>query len=293
MTADSSGPTRARKWAWLRWAAAIALVFAAHVILIFIFGARKPVAPVVVRHAPSLALVNESPGDWLPLNNATLFALPGNNGFAASMWAQLPPMPIHPPHWTEEPRWLNPSNSLQMAGLFASFNRFANTNRFVRVHFEYNVPPAVAAPATPTQPPMAQQSTLRIEGALAGRRLLNSIQLPSWPDSDIDGPTIVQVLVNAAGDVVSAVLLPQALLSQGNSWEPPLTDNQHADQWAVTMSRSLRFAPLPDGDAGQPDISGGQSGENSVAPSRLAIGRLIFNWRTIPQSGTNTNGSSF
>lgn len=285
MTADSPGPTRGRKWTWLRWTAAIAIVFAAHVVLIFIFGARKPVAPVSVRHASSLALVNDAPGDWLPLNDATLFALPGNYGFAASMWAELPPMPIHPPHWSEEPRWLSPSNTLQMAGLFASFNQFAQTNRFVRIHFEFYVPPTTAAPATPTQPPIAQLSTLRVEGELAGRLLLTPIKLPSWPDSDIDEPTIVQVLVNAAGDVVSAVLLPQSVLSPGNSWEPPLTDNQHADKWAVAMARSLRFAPLP-------DAADGPAVQNSTL-SRMAIGKLIFNWQTVPQSAATTNVSNF
>lgn len=287
MNADSQGPTPIRKWSWLRWTAAIGIVFAAHVVLIFIFGARKPAAPVPVRHSPSLALVDQSPGDWLPLNNATLFALPGNNGFAASMWAELPPMPIHPPHWTEEPRWLSPSNTVQVAGLFASFNQFAKTNRFVRIHFEYNVPPSIAAPATTTQPPIAQQSTLRIEGELAGRLLLTPIKLPSWPDSDIDAPTIVQVLVNAAGEVVSAVLLPQEVLSQGNSWEPPLTDNQHADKWAVANARSLRFAPLPASDASQPGFVGGPVQNSGL--SRLAIGKLIFNWQTLPQTATNVS----
>jgi hypothetical protein len=277
MTVDSPGPTLIRRWSWLHWTAAIAIVFAAHVVLIFIFGARKPAPPVPVQNTPSLSLVDASPGDWLALNNAALFALPGNNGFAASLWAELPPPNLRfKQDLTEQPHWLTLSNSVQMAGLFAAFKSFIKTNRFPVVHFEFNLSPEVAAPATPTQPPIAQQSTLEIDGELAGRRLLSPVILPSWQDADIDAPSIVQVLVNPAGNVVSSALLPQEIMSQGNSWEPPLTHNAKADRWAVEQARSLRFAPLPSSDSAASD-----------AQSRLAIGQLIFNWQTVPQLATN------
>lgn len=277
MSADTPGPGPIRKWSWLQWTVVIALVFAAHVVLIFIFGARKPPPSVPLQPAPSLSLVNESPEDWLALNDAALFALPGNNGFAASMWTGLPLLDIHfRPDPTEAPHWLTLSNSVQMAGLFAPFKSFIKTNHFAAVHFEFNLPPEVAAPATATQPPIAEVSTLQIESGLAGRRLLSPVKLPSWPDSDVDAPSVVQVLVNAAGNVVSAVLLPQEIMSQGNSWEPPLVDNREADRWAVELARSLSFAPLPANEA---------AGSNPLA--RMAIGQLIFNWHTVPQTGTN------
>lgn len=265
-------------WSWGQWTAAIAIVFAIHIILIFMFGARKTAPPVAVRNAPSLSLVNESPGDWLTLNNATLFALPGNDGFAASMWTEGAPLNlIVKQDWTEAPHWLTLSNSVQMTGLFTDFKSFVETNRFAAIHFEYSLPPQVAAPATPTQPPIAQQSTLQIEGGLASRRLLNPVKLPSWQDTDIDAPSVVQVLVNASGNVVSAALLPQEIMSQGSSWEPSLAHNREADRWAVEAARSLRFTPLP---------SDGTGGLDS--PGRLAIGQLIFDWQTVPV--TNTNG---
>jgi hypothetical protein len=277
MNADSSGPTPTRSWSWPQWTAAIAIVFVIHVVLIFIFGARKPPPPLPVQHTPSLSLVNESPGDWLALNDTTLFALPGNNGFAASMWTELRPLNlIVKQDWTEAPHWLNISNSVQMAGLFTPFESFVKTNRFAAVHFEFNLPPEIAAPATPAQPPIAQQSTLQIEGGLATRPLLNPVKLPSWQDSDVDAPSIVQVLVNAAGNVVSAALVPQEIMSQGNSWEPPLAHNSGADRWAVDLARSLRFAPAPSEQA---------AGSNALA--RLAIGQLIFNWQTVPVIHTN------
>ena len=61
-------------------------------------------------------------------------------------------------------------------------------------------------------------------------------------------PSQVQVLVNAAGEVVSAVLLPA-----DNSWEAT-GRYAAADQRAWTLARTARFTPGP----------------------RLTMGRLIF-----------------
>jgi hypothetical protein len=276
MTADSSGSTPIRRWSWLRWVSAVAVVFAAHVVLILAFGEHKPPAPVRVRHTPSLALVGESPGDWQALNDATLFALPENDGFSASMWTEIAPLDISEKIPPEEPHWLSPSNSMVMARLGAAFKGFVQTNHVAVIHFEFNLPPQVAAPVASLQPPIAPQSTLEIQGALAGRRLLNPVNLPSWQDADVDAPSIVQVLVDAAGNVVSAALLPQQIMSQQNSWEPPLVDNANADQWAVELARTLRFSPLPSPTIGGPNL-----------PPALAIGRLIFNWQTVPVTTTN------
>ena len=279
MSAETPEPRPMPGWSWLRWTTAIAIVFAVHVALIFVFGARKPVPTVRVQRTTSLSLVDESPGDWLALNDATLFALPGNNGFAASMWTELPPLDIHfRQDWTEAPHWLTISNPVQMAGLFAPFRSFIKTNHFAAVHFEFNLPAEVVAPSAPTEPPIAQQSTLQIEGGLAGRHLpgAGTVQLPSWPDADVDAPSVVQVVVNAAGDVVSAVLLPQEIMSQGTSWEPPLVDKKEADRWAIEFARSLHFTPLP---------SNGAAPANPLAG--LVIGQLIFNWHTVPQSPTD------
>lgn len=277
MNADAPGPPPIQRWTWSRWAAAIAIVFALHVVLIFIFGEYKPVQSVPVRNTPSLALVNDSPGDWQALNDPTLFALPANNGFAGSIWAEIP-LSLEPRRWPdkiEAPHWLSPTNSVLAASLGATFNTFVQTNRYVAIHFEFSPPTQVAVPEVPAEPPLPGRSTMQIEGGLAGRHLLTPVTLPAWEDTGVDAPSVVQVLVDAAGNVVSAALLPQDIMTQGNPWEPRLNDDKSADQWAVTMARTLRFAELPTDAA------------RTNALSRLAIGQLIFNWRTMPVTTTN------
>lgn len=270
------GPPPIRRWTWSRWAIAVAVVFALHVVLIFTFGEHKPASSVPVKNTPSLALVSESPGDWQALNDATLFALPGNNGFAGSMWAEIPlSLELRKHDTIEAPHWLSSTNSVLTAGLGAAFDTFVQTNRYIAIHFEFNPPAQVAAPDFPAQPPLPNRSTMRIDGELAGRHLLNRVTLPAWQDSGVDAPSVVQVLVDAAGNVVSAALLPQDIMTQGNPWEPPLNDNKSADQWAVALARALRFTQLPTDAA------------RTNALSSLAIGQLIFNWQTMPVTTTN------
>jgi hypothetical protein len=77
-------------------------------------------------------------------------------------------------------------------------------------------------------------------------------------------PSKVQVLASAAGDVVSAVLLPS-----DNSAEAA-AHYDAADQRALELASTARFAPA----------------------KNLTIGQMIFNWRTIPVTTTNDNSNA-
>ena len=72
-------------------------------------------------------------------------------------------------------------------------------------------------------------------------------------------PSRVQVLVDEAGDVVSAVLLPPDNPAEAAGHDAA------ADQRALALARAARFAPS----------------------SRLTVGQMIFNWRTVPPPATN------
>jgi hypothetical protein len=97
---------------------------------------------------------------------------------------------------------------------------------------------------------------------LAQRRLLNEneIHLPSLTFNDVLAPSKVQALVDAEGKVVSAVLLPSE-----NPIET-LGRTDKGDTNALAVARGLRFSPS----------------------SRLTVGQLIFNWRTVAPPATNS-----
>ena len=71
--------------------------------------------------------------------------------------------------------------------------------------------------------------------------------LPPLPFNDVLPPGRVQALVDAAGNVVSAVLLEPSGL-------------ELADTNALAIARNARFAPA----------------------AQLTFGEIIFNWHTIP-----------
>jgi len=256
------------KWTWMRWLVVVAIVLAFHVLLIFIFGARKPITPAVVKDVPSLTLADAPAQDWLNLNDATLFALPSANGFAGMMWVELPPLPFRRQDWTEPPRWL----ALPAGELGADFHHFVQTNQFVQIQLELNLPPPLAAPVVAMQPPLPAASTVQVQG-LASRGLLTAMKLPSWPFEDVIAPSVVQVLVDANGNVVSAVLLPPE-----NALEPNVIRDPDADDYAVAQARTARFAPAPS--------NAGSMGTSRVGA--LAFGRLIFNWQTVPKTKNAT-----
>jgi hypothetical protein len=133
------------------------------------------------------------------------------------------------------------------------------TNRFVASQFELKPPTKFIAPVALVEPDLAKTSTLRIEGSLTQRRLLTPMNLPSWPYADVIAPSKVQALVNEAGNVVSAILLPS-----DNSLEA-LSHYGAADHRALELARAARFAPSPG----------------------LTIGRFVFDWHTVAPPVTN------
>jgi TonB family protein len=76
--------------------------------------------------------------------------------------------------------------------------------------------------------------------------------LPSWPYADVLAPSVVQAVVDAPGNVVSTVLLSPS-------------GYDAADQRALELARAMRFTPS----------------------SHLTIGRMIFNWHTVPPPAMN------
>ena len=241
-------------WTRSRWLTVVVLVFAAHVGLLFAFGTRQPIVPRRPTKVPALQLAGDA-GEILALTDPTLFALPHPMEFASAF--RLQTSALQPPsfRWTEPSGWLPLSSNV----LGAVFDEFMQTNRFAGFKLQLKPPLEFSAPVAPTEPALAPASILRIEGDLAQRRLLNPVLVPSLPYPDVIAPSQVQVLVDAAGNVVSAVVLP------ADNPQESASRYDGADRRALELARTARFAP----------------------GSRLTLGRLTFNWHTVPPPATN------
>ena len=236
-------------WSRRRWWTLVALVFAAHLGLIFALGDRKPVRPRPPAFAPTLRLAAAS-DELFALNDPTLFALPHHKGFAGATWLQKPAVKFQPFRWTETPRLL----ALPVEALGATFAQFMRTNLPARFELEIKPAPELTLPVVPEVGRVtAARSTLRAAGGLANRRLLNPPELPAWPAADLLTNSLVQVLLNADGNVIS----PNLLAGSGSP---------KADQFALDFAKTARFEPLRNGAA------------------KLCVGTMIFEWHTVPET---------
>ena len=252
-------PKRAAGWSRERWLMLVALVFAAQVGFIFALGERQFGSPRAAVNVPTLKLADDS-DELLALDDPTLFALPHVNDFASAVWLQMPAEPQPPFRWAEFPQ----PPPLTADNLGAVFRRFMRTNQLAAPPLDFKPEPKLSEPVLPLPPAFAANSTLQIAGDLAKRKWLNPISLTNWPYADVIATSRVQVLVDEAGDVVSAVLLPS------DNPEEAASHYNDADQYAVELARAARFAPA----------------------SHLTVGRLIFNWRAVPPPAPNPPGGS-
>jgi hypothetical protein len=232
----------------------VVLAIAAHLTLIFVFGAKKQIAPRPPVNVPQLQFANNA-DELVELDNPALFALPNAHDFSSAIW-QSPPGLAQPRfRYHEEPRWL----PLAPENLGATFAQFVQTNQFGRFSLDFKPGPLFATPAADLTADLPRSSTLNIAGELARRKLISSPALLSLPLNDIIAPSKVQLMVDRIGNVVSAVLLPPE-----NSIEAAGRDST-ADTNAVALALKFKFSPGPE----------------------LTAGVAIFHWYTIPVISTN------
>ncbi len=242
----------------------VAVAFLAQAALIFLLAERQQPPPSLPQFATRIQLAADGSSaqrlaGLLTVSDPTAFALPNFHGFSGAAWLTFAPMTYQLTDWTEPPRWL----ALDERRLGQAFSAFVATNISPPLLIADKPLPrltvaAVYAPADllPTQ------SVLRLEEDLARRSLLAPPSLPSWPHTDVLTNSIVQLLVDAEGQTLSAVLLAASGLSD-------------ADNYALKLANRARFQPLRRPD-GRPDITG-----------PLSWGKMIFQWHTIAPPATN------
>ena len=223
------------------------LFLAGHLVLIGFLGTKKQNVARTLNSVPQWQMA-EIGNEFIALNDPTLFALPHANDFATRFWNRTPT--IAPPdfRWTEAPRWL----PLSREGLGAAFREFVQTNDFVGTPLDFKPSPKLDAPALSQETVLPQFSTLQISGALASRRAIQNVTVPTLLFNDVIAPSRLQAVVEPDGNIVSVVLLESSGYSE-------------ADQIALRLGRAVRFAPAP----------------------KVSIGELIFKWHTVATNAIN------
>lgn len=252
-------------WSRRRWWWTITLLLAAHLGLVFWLGERGPIRRRWPAQVPTLRLLPEGSAELLALDDPTLFALPHRRGFAGLAELATSAFPERPSDWSEEARWL----PLPVAQLGLAFRRFAETNDFHATRLPLLVEPEGAFYEPVPQSGSPAQSSLSIEGELAGRRLLGPLDLPVWQSSDLLTNSVVQVLVNAHGRPVSVILLNL----------PAGSGLKKADDHALAQAWTARFEPV--------GTEGPQAWPAASPLARLTWGTLVFQWHTDPVPPTN------
>jgi hypothetical protein len=256
-TEDAAGtsnrkPSRLRPGMWI----AIALVFAAQVALLFWLGNPPPARPSQTPAPPVIHLGADDSRELLALQDPTLFVLPHRENFSGAAWLQMPALNFTPTDWTEPARPL----PLPPEQLGAAYVAFMQTNLPPR--YQPEMDSGLAVDSTPMEP-IATHSALRIEGALARLRVLTPLRLPPQTNSDLLTNTVVQLLVDARGNPFSPVIVSGC-------------GSRDADAAALSFTKALRFEPAQAAALG------------TVRPDKMILGKLIFEWQTVPPSATNS-----
>lgn len=258
MTSASAEPGR---WRASRWGSFLVLVMALQVFLISWLGEQTSVPPRRVVATPTYHLINDSSNQWLALQDPTLFALPHLHGFSGTNWLGIDWVDFKAKDWTEPPRWY-PLPVQELGAGFKSFVAHSEAPHFPG--FKLPSPEWIAPDVIPALP-ITQPSSLRIEGPLAGRRLLSDFRLPPQPGTELLTNSVVQLAVDARGYTFSAVLLPN------NGTRDP--DQSRADQYALNLAERARFAAIP--------TTGNAVGD-------VTFGNMVFQWETVPKTSTNS-----
>ena len=252
-------PDTSGSWSRGRWWLAVVLVCAVQFGLIFALGERRPPASRPVGDPQRLGLA-VTHGELLELQDPTLFAMPHARGFSGESWRRAAAVTFPAFHWSEPTRPL----SLPVARLGEGFHRFMQTNVFASFTLEAKPAPEIQAPdAGEIVEALPAASRLEIAGGFTSIRLLNPPTLRAWRNSELLTNTVVQALVDADGNVLSASTLP------------PGSGLPDADRLAFDLTRGFRFGPV--------------AAERWLAnPLReMTRGCLIFHWRTEPPATTN------
>ena len=259
MNAEFGSSDERERWPAHFWWGVAGLVLAAQVALIFWLGDQGPTRPGSSPAPFTWQVAGRVSNELLALNDPTLFALPHRESFSGPAWLTITNMGAAPFVWSEPSQWLRPPVE-QLGGVFHSF---LATNQVIASEAPAEIEPELRFPEIPAAAGFTSGTTFQILGDLDESELLTPFALNSWTNADLLTNSVVQALVNAAGQPISVTLLANSGSSE-------------ADRFALKQAELARFAPL------RPDRA---APGNPVA--RLRWVQILFNWHTVPAGITN------
>ncbi len=231
-------PNQKRDWSTRRWMGVVAAVFVVQLTFISLLSAKPEhksdhLTDLGTGICLLTAIDQADPHAELfvmrdPANNA----LVSSNGFSGRLWFGLTDVGQDRPAIAEPYRWLQPDQiSIQIKG---SRGQPQVDSTPLQIPLVRPVPPEIGGVQIR---PLLTNSTIRLEGNLARRQLLNPPALPTWEFTDVLLPTSVQVLLDEYGHVINATLLSRSGLAA-------------ADERALEFVRGLTFARANDASSG-------------------------------------------
>jgi TonB family protein len=233
----------------------IGLVFAVQAGLIFLLNDKSRAHQRSTGAVPSFRLAGPGSAELLALNDPTLFALPHRQGFSGAGWLRAPAHKFPSFEWSDEPRWLR----VPLPQLGQAFSRFMQKSESVSAETLAETDPELRLSQIPVPTVLRPQSTFYVQGELALRRLVSSPELPSWTHPDMLTNTVVRLVVNPEGQVVSAIVLKPSGFDE-------------ADKHALRQAKAARFESIVS--------SGPKTSAHLSLP--LTSGEMIFEWHTSP-----------
>lgn len=234
------------RWSPRRWSTLILVLFVGHLGVIGFLGRMPPVPePAVASPVRRIFAAIQGPlsADEAPLATAPI---PTTLRLRDLQYHTVGSFPYPLADELPAPRWLNIGSSGRLLGTLPPETQLAPVDA------------AGPLPELPNERPglirAASRTLTSIQGGLQDRQLTLPVPPIDWHGLEPLLPTVTEIVVNAAGRVLSA----RVIESSGN---------KAADALARDASFKLRFQPLPGIKA--PDIN---------APANLGWGRIRFRW---------------
>lgn len=245
------------RWSRHVWFWGFVFLFLSHAFAVFWLAERQSALPSWQKPAAFLYLGGAPDTDRriaenTALRDPTLFALPHPENFSGGAWLNFQPQVPKLTNWIAPPEWL----ALPMEQLGKSFDEYVAINRPSDEQLLASLRATAAPEVRMPDQPVITNSTAKIEGSLAARRLLFIPALPNVPHNDVLAKTVITISVNGDGVVESASITKES----GSKW---------ADDHALRLARAFAFEPAA--------IREARARENSPP----AFGRLVFTWNAV------------